>query len=128
MSTHNNLGPRHLPTWPIAALLVGLAVAAGIIQGHLQIRAGWSVVTAYIALLFAVIVFSFRPAWGRRMFWFTVGILFGLHALVGLLVVLLFPGWLHTLGSFLTVIVVSDLLLTMAVLWRVTVAKKHKSH
>src|SRR5579884_658792 len=124
MSTHNNLGPRHLPIWAITVLLIGLAVTAAVIQEHLQIQAGWFEVTAYIALLFAVIVFSFRSAWGRRMFWSTVGILFGLHALVGMLLVLWLPGWLHTLGSFLTVIVVSDLSLTMAVLWRVTVAKK----
>ena len=127
MSTHNNLGPRHLPTWPIAVLLIGLAVTVAIVQERFQFHAGWFVVTAYISLLFAVIVFSFRTAWGRRVFWSTLGILFGLHALVGLLLVLLWPGWLPTLGSFLTVIVISDLLLTMAIVWRVTVAKKQKS-
>ncbi len=99
-----------------------------VLQEHLQIQGGWFEVTAYIALLFAVTVFSFRAVWGRRMFWSTVGILFSLHVLVGVLLVLLLPGWLYTLGSFLTVIVVSDLLLTMAVLWRVTVAKKQNSH
>jgi hypothetical protein len=84
------------------------------------------VLAAYIVLLFAVIVFSFRSAWGRRIFWKSVGILLGLHALIGSLLVLLFPRWLDTLGSFLTVIVVSDLLLTMSVLWRVTVAKRQR--
>jgi hypothetical protein len=104
-----------------------LALTVAIVQEHFQFRAGWFVVAAYISLLFAVIVFSFRSAWGRKIFWTTLGILFGLHALVGLLLVLLWPGWLTTLGSFLTVIVVSDLLLTMAIVWRVTAAKKQKS-
>jgi hypothetical protein len=108
-------------------LISGLWIAVIIIQEHFQLVAGWFAVAAYIMLLFATIVFSFRPAWGRRIFWLGVGILLGLHALAGLLLVLLFPMWLHTLGSFLTVIVVSDLLLTMSVLWRVTVAQGRKS-
>jgi hypothetical protein len=127
MSTHNNLRPRHLPTWLGVALLSGLWVTAIIIQEHFQLAPGWFAVAAYIILLFATIVFSFRPAWGRRVFWLSVGILLGLHVLTGLLLVVLFPMWLHTLGSFLTVIVVSDLLLTMSVLWRVIVAHGKKS-
>src|ERR1035437_3001215 len=127
MSTHNNLRPRHLSTWLGVTLISGLWIAVIIIQEHFQLVAGWFAVAAYIMLLFATIVFSFRPAWGRRIFWLGVGILLGLHALAGLLLVLLFPMWLHTLGSFLTVIVVSDLLLTMSVLWRVTVAQRRKS-
>jgi hypothetical protein len=127
MSTHNNLRPRHLPTWLGVTLISGLWVAAIIIQEHFQLVAGWFAVTAYIILLFATIVFSFRPAWGRRVFWLSVGVLLGFHALAGLLLVLLFPLQLHSLGSFLTVIVISDLLLTMSVLWRVTVAQGRKS-
>lgn len=110
--------------WPIAILLIGLAVAAIIIEEHFQLRGGWLAVVVYIVSLFAVVVLSFRPAWGRRLFWVTLGILLGLHALAGLLLVLLLPRWLDALGSFLTVILLSDLLLTMTVLWRVTVAKR----
>ncbi|HEV2114121.1 MAG TPA: hypothetical protein VGR50_08210 [Terriglobales bacterium] len=124
MSAHNNLGPRHLPKWPTGVLVVGLTVAAGFIEEHFEVRAGWFAVTEYIAMLFGAIVLSFRPAWGRRKFWSTLGVLFGLHALVGLLLLLVVPGWLHALGSFLTVIFVSDSLLTMAILWRVTAAKR----
>jgi len=127
MPGHNNLRPRHLPTWLGLTLISGLWVTAIIIREHFQIGAGSFAVAAYIILLFATVIFSFRPAWGRRGFWLGVGILLGLHVLTGLLLVLLFPMWLHTLGSFLTVIVVADLLLTMSVLWRVTVAHGKKS-
>jgi hypothetical protein len=127
MSAHNNLRPRHLPTWLGVTLISGFAVAATIIQLYFQLAVGWFAVAAYIILLFATIIFSCRPAWGRKAFCLGVGILFGLHVLVGLLLVLLFPMWLHTLGSFLTVIVVADLLLTMSILWRVTVAHGSKS-
>jgi hypothetical protein len=122
MSTHNNLRPRHVPTWLGVTLISALWVTAIIIQEHFQPVAGWFAVAGYIILLFATIVFSFRPAWGRKVFWLGVGVLLGLHAVAGLLLVLLFPMWLHTLGSFLTVVVVSDLVLTMSVLWRVIVA------
>jgi len=127
MSTHNNLRPRHLPTWLGVTLISALWVTAIIIQEHFQLVAGWFAITTYIILLLATIVFSFRPAWGKRIFWLGVGILAGLHALTGLLLVLLFPMWLDTLRPFLTVIVVSDLLLTMSVLWRVTAAQGRKS-
>ncbi len=99
-----------------------LWVTAIIIQEHFQLVAGWLAVAAYIILLFATTVFAFRPAWGRRVFWLGVGILLGLHALMGLLLIILFPTWLNPMRSFLTVIVISDLLLTMSVLWRITVA------
>jgi hypothetical protein len=126
MSTHNNLRPRHLPTWLGVALISGLWVTAIFIQEHFQLVGGWFAVAAYIILLFATIVFSFRSAWGRRVSLLRVGMLLGLHVLTGLLLVVLFPMWLHTLGSFLTVFIVSDLLLTMSVLWRVTVAHGKK--
>ena len=126
MSSHNNLGPRHLPKWPVAILLSGLVVTAIVAEEHFHLRPDWFAVVGYIVLLFAVIVLSFRPAWGRRIFWSTCGILFGLHVLVGVLLVLLLPRWLHSLSSFLSVIIVSDLLLTMSVLWRMTIAKKQK--
>ena len=127
MATQNSLGPRHLPTWLMAILLIGLAIAASIIQ-HSQFRTDWFALSAYIVLLFAVIVFSFRPAWGRRAFWLTAAVLFGLHAVAGSLLFVLFPRWLETLGSLLTLIVVFDLLVTMSILWRVTTAKGQKSH
>jgi hypothetical protein len=127
MSAHNNLGPRHLPTWLGVTLISGLWFTAFSIQEHFQPAAGWFGVAEYIVLLFATAIFSLRPAWGRRTFWLSVGILFGLHAVAGLLLVLLFPTWLPPLHSFLTVIVVSDGLLTMSVLWRVTVAHDKKS-
>lgn len=122
MSTHNNLRPRHVPAWLGIVLVSGLWVTAIIIQEHFQLAVGWFTVAAYIVLLFATIAFSFRPAWGRKVFWLGVGILFGLHALAGLVLVLLVPMWLPILRSFLTVIVVADLLLTMSILWRLTVA------
>ena len=127
MSTHNNHRPRRLPTWLGVVSISGLWVAAIIVQEHFQLVAGWFAVTTYVTLLFATIVFCFRPAWGRRVFWLCVGILLGFHILLCLLLALLFPMWLHTLYSFLTVIVVSDLLLTMSVLWRVTIAHRNKS-
>lgn len=108
-------------------MISGLWVTAIIIQERFQLVAGWFAVATYVILLFVTIVFSFRPAWGRRVFWLSVGILLALHVLMGLLLALLFPMWLHTLDSFLTVIVVSDSLLTMSVLWRVTVAHGKKS-
>ena len=111
-----------MPAWLGVALVVGLWITAIIIQGHFQIVAGWFAVAAYIILLFATVVVSFRPAWGRRVFWLSVGILLGLHAFAGLVLVLLVPMWLPILRSFLTLIVVADLLLTMSILWRVTTA------
>ena len=111
-----------MPAWLGIALISGLWVTAIITQEHFQPVADWFTVGAYIVLLFATIVFSFRPAWGRRVFWLSVGILLGVHALAGLVLVLLVPMWLPILRSFLTVIVVADLLLTMSILWRVTVA------
>jgi hypothetical protein len=98
MSTHNNLGPRHLPTWLGATLIFGLWIGAIVIQEHFRLVAGWFGVAAYILLLFATIIFSFRPAWGRRGFWLSVVILSGLHTLMGLLLVLLFPTWLPALA------------------------------
>ncbi len=124
MSNHNNLRPRNLPIWPTAIFLIGLVAAAIIIRERFQLRAGWFVFVMYIVVFFLVVVVSFRPAWGRSAFWLTAGILLVLHALAGLLLVLLFPAWLDILGSFLTVIVVSDLLLTLLVLWPVTSAQR----
>jgi hypothetical protein len=46
------------------------------------------------------------------VFWYGACILLGLHALAGSVLLVFFPTLLHKLGSFLTVIVVSDLLLT----------------
>jgi hypothetical protein len=128
MSTHNNLGPRHLPTWSVTIFFIGLALAAGITRPYFKARADWFALAAYIGLLFAAIVCSFRPAWGRRVFWISVGILLGLHILAGLVLVLLFPRWLDAIGSFLTVVVVSDSLLTMSILWRMSAAKRQRSH
>jgi hypothetical protein len=105
-----------------------LAVTATIIQERFQLVAGWFAIAAYIVVLFTAIVFSFRPAWGRRVFWLGAGILLGAHALTGLLMALLFPTWLEALGSFLTVIVLADLLLTASALWRITVTPGRKSH
>jgi hypothetical protein len=122
MMTRNNLHPPEMPTWLGVMLLSALWATAIIIREHFQLEAGGFVVATYIVLLFATIVFAFRPAWGRRVFWLGVGILLGLHALAGLALVLLVPSSLHILRSFLTVIVVVDLLLTMSVLWRITVA------
>src|ERR1035437_10999430 len=98
MSTHNNLRPRHLSTWLGVTLISGLLIAVIIIQEHFQLVAGWFAVAAYIMLLFATIVFSFRPAWGRRIFWLGVGILLGLHALAGFVVVFFVPMWMHILA------------------------------
>jgi hypothetical protein len=111
-----------MPTWIGVTLIAGLWVGAITSQEYFQLVAGWFTVAAYIILQFATIVFSFRPAWGRRVFWMSVGILLGLHALAGFVLVLLVPMWLPILRSFLTVIVVADSLLTMSILWRVTVA------
>jgi len=127
MSTHNNLRPRHMPAWLGVGLISGLWVTAIIIQEHFQLVAGWFTVAAYIILLFATIVFSFRTAWASRVFWLSVAILFGLHALAGFVLVLLVPMWLPILSSFLTVIVVADLLLTASILWRVTVGGRPTS-
>jgi len=127
MSTHNNLGPRHLPTWLGVTLLSGLWIGAIVIQEHFRLVAGWFAVAAYMVLMFATIIFSFRPAWGRRRFWFSVGILIGLHTLMGLLLVFLFPTCLLALAAFLSLIVISDLLLTMSVVWRVTTGHGQKS-
>ena len=115
-----------MPAWLGVGLISGLWVTAIIIQEHFQLVAGWFTVAAYIILLFATIVFSFRTAWGSRVFWLSVAILFGLHALAGFVLVLLVPMWLPILRSFLTVIVVADLLLTASILWRVTVAHRKK--
>ena len=117
----NNLRPRHTPTWLAVALLSGMWVAAVVVQEHFQLAIGWFAVAAYIILLFVTIVLAFRPAWGKTAFWQGTCALFGLHVLAGL-VMLLFPTWLQSLHSFLTVVVVADLLLTMSVLWRFTVA------
>jgi hypothetical protein len=73
--------------WLGIALVSGLWVTAIIIQEHFQLAMGWFTVAAYIVLLFATITFSFRPAWGTKVFWLGVGILFGLHALAGLVLV-----------------------------------------
>jgi hypothetical protein len=108
-------------------LVSGLWVIAIVIQEHFQLTAGWYVIAAYILLLFATIIFSFRPAWGKRVFWLSVGLLLVLHAVVGSLLAFLVPNWLHFLGSFLTAVVVADLLLTMTVLWRLTVRHGRKS-
>ena len=127
MSTRNNLGPRHLPTWLGITLLSGLGIAASVIQEHFRLIGGWFAIAAYIVLLFATIIFSLRPEWGRRRFWLSVGILIGLHTLMGLLLILLFPTWLPTLRKFLSLIVVFDLLLSMSAVWRFTIAQKQKS-
>lgn len=111
-----------MPAWLGIALVSGLWVTAIIIQEHFQLAVGRFTVAAYIVLLFATIAFSFRPAWRRKTFWLGVSVLFGLHALAGLVLVLLVPMWLPILRSFLAVIVVADLLLTMSILWRLTVA------
>ena len=115
-----------MSAWLGVALISGLWVTAIIIQEHFHLVAGWFTVAAYITLLFATIVFSFRPAWGRRAFWLSVGVLLGLHGAAGLVLIFLVPTWLPMLRSFLTVIVVADLLLTMSILWRVTVAHEKK--
>jgi len=128
MVHHNNLRPQHLPKWPVAIFIMALAMVAGTLQYHFQVRAGWLPFALYLGLLFTVIVCSFRPAWGRRAFWISVAILFGLHSLGGLLLRLLFPKWLDALGPFLTLIVVADLLLTMSVIWRVSVGKWQRSY
>ena len=122
MSIHNNLRPRHVPTWLGTTLAIGLGTAAAIVQLKVRFVAGWFSVCQYIALLFATIILSFRPAWGRRIFWWGLGILLGLHTLAGLLLVFSFSAWLHVLGSFRSVIFLADLLMTMAVLWRITIA------
>ena len=127
MSTNNNLRPRHLPTWVTITLIFGFAVAGAAVEEHFQPVVGWLAVAEYILLQFGAIVFSLRPAWGRRAFWLAASILLGLHFLAGLLLVFLFPTWLSILRSFLTVIFVSDGLLTMSILWRITVAHGRKS-
>ena len=119
---HNNLGPRHTPIWVGATILGGLAILAVIIPEQFQlqpIRAGFS---AYILLGFTVIVLAFRPAWRRTKFWLGVGVLFGVHALAGL-VLLVFPIWQQILHPFLTIVALVDLLLTISLLWRFTVKR-----
>jgi hypothetical protein len=123
-ATHNSLGPRHLSTWLVVPLISGLWIIAFLVQKHFQLTNRWFAVTAYLILLFGTVVSAFRPAWGKRAFWLGAGVLFALHLLAGLGLVL-FPVWLEALHSFLTLVVVADLLLTMSILWRFTVAHSH---
>ena len=91
MSNHNNLRPRHMPVWLGITLLCVIWVAAILIQEHFHLVAGWFTVVKYIVLLFAATVFSLRPAWGRGVFWLTVGFLLGFHTLAGCLLLILVP-------------------------------------
>jgi hypothetical protein len=75
--------------------------------------------------MFAIVVLSLRPAWGRRAFWVGVMILFGLHALAGSLLFILYPSWLDTVHPILAVIGVFDAALTARVLWRISKRKEH---
>lgn len=126
MSTLNSLGPRHLPFWLMALVMSLLALLSVIFSGHFQANPQWVGVLIYIVSGFIVVVLSFRPAWGQPAFWLATSVLVCLHVVIGTVIAIFLPRFTDTTHSFLTIIVLADLLLTMSIIWRVTIRGRHK--
>jgi len=65
--------------WAIMLGLTACAIAASEVIGLKQL---WKDGVVYTVVLFAVIVTSLRPAWGRKSFWTSVALIFAGHTIV----------------------------------------------
>ena len=74
--------------WVIFAGLSACAVAASEVIGLKQL---WEDGLVYTVVLFAAIVTSLRPAWGRKSFWTSLALIFTGHTIVLLVVLQALP-------------------------------------
>jgi hypothetical protein len=64
------------------AIFLGLSICAMAISEAIGLQHPWKDGVVYTVVLFAAVGTAMRPAWGRKSFWTSLGLLFVLHTLL----------------------------------------------
>ena len=102
--------------WVIFWGLTACGVAAAEMMGINQV---WSDGVLYTVILFAAVVSSLRPAWGRKSFWTSLALIFAGHTIIMLAVLQSLPPRRFGIPKLLLIpIVTVEGILISGMLWK----------
>jgi hypothetical protein len=78
----------------------------------------------YTVLVFATVVITFRPAWGRKAFWLNLAFIFALHVIAVVVILQVSPGPRSLPWLLLTGIGMAESVAIGGILWNRTVNSK----